>query len=151
MVAGWRGVVMRALTPRDVDLLRRAGDGRLREQREALVRNEEADPGECAELDDAVRELVGLGLLDAQLSPTPAGVAVLARRDELVTLTVTAEMARWLARWLHNLHHELRGRDGELALDVRDAATLAVLNHEHGWVTPGDLAGAVTGGAGGAL
>ena len=142
---------MRALTPRDVDLLRRAGDGRLREQRELLMRSEEAVPGECAELDVAVGELRQMGLLGAELSLSPAGAAVLARRDEPVTLTVTAEMARWLARWLHNLHHELRGRDGELALDVRDAATDAVLSHEHPPATPGDLAGAVTGGAGGAL
>jgi len=142
---------MRLLMPRDVDLLRRAGDGRLREQREALVRSEEAEPGECAELDVAVGELIGLGLLDAQLSPTPAGAAVLARRDEPVTLTVTAEMARWLARWLHDVHYEVGGRDGELALEVRDAATHAVISHEHPPVTPGSLAGRVTGGPRGAL
>jgi len=142
---------MRLLMPRDVDLLRRAGDGRLREQREALMRSEEAEPGECAELDVAVGELRQLGLLGAELGLTPDGEAVLARRDQLVTLTVTAETARWLARWTHNLHHEIRGRDAELALDVRDAATHAVLSHEHPPVTPGRLAGAVTGGAGGAL
>ena len=139
---------MGPLSPRDIDLLRRAGDGRLREQREQLMRSEEADPGECAELDGAVGELRQRGLLGAELTPSPDGEAVLARRDQLVTLTVTAETARWLARWLHNLHHEFRGRDGELVLDVRDAATDAVLSHER---APGHLAGGVTGGTGGAL
>jgi len=142
---------MRLLMPRDVDLLRRAGDGRLREQREALVHSEEADPGECAELDVACRELRQMGLLDAQFGLSPAGEAVLARRDQLVTLTVTAETARWLARWTHDLHHEIRGRDAELALDVRDAATHAVIGHGHPPVTAGRLAGRVTGGLGGAL
>lgn len=142
---------MRALRPRDVDLLRRAGDGRLREQHELLVGSEEAQPGECAELDVVVGELVRLGLLDAQAGLGPAGAAVLARREGLVTLTLTAKMARWLGGWLHSMHPGLGGRGGELALGVREAATLAVLNHEHRWVAPGHLPGRGGGGAGGAL
>lgn len=117
------------LTARAVDLLRLARGGELARQRHRAD-----DDGE-GELDVACRDLQRLGLLRANLGLSADGEAVLARRDEPVSVAMTAEAARWVSRHLHNTHHELRGRDADLALAVRDAANLAVIRHERPGVT----------------
>lgn len=121
------------LTPRDVDLLRMARAGTLRQQRYG-------HDGGDVELDVACRELQQYGLLRADLGLTPDGEAVLARRDEPVTVPMTAEAARWLSRWLHEQHHELGGHDADLALSVRDAANLAAIRHDRPGITDDGLA-----------